>query len=102
MKRKTYTGEFKLKIVKEVLREETTINAIASKHGVVPKNIHNWKRQFEERGAQLFDEKNPEIDRYRKLLKEQENELDEVHRQLGKLSSELNWAKKKSKDAKLC
>ena len=101
MKRKTYSGEFKLKVVKEVLREEAPINEIASKHGISPKNIHNWKGIFEKRGSELFDEHNPEIEKYRKQLKEQEKQLDEAHRQLGKLSSELNWAKKKSEQTKL-
>ena len=101
MKIKTYTGEFKLKVIKEVLREEKTLNEIASKYSITPKNIQNWKRIFEQRGNQVFEEHNPDVEKYRKLLKEREKALDEAHRQLGKLSSELNWAKKKSEEAKL-
>ena len=102
MKRKQYDSAFKFTVVKEVLREELSINALSSKYGVSPKNIHNWKRQFEERGVELFGAQAPEVKEYRELLAEQTKALDEAHRQLGKLSSELTWAKKKSEQSGLC
>ncbi|WP_411844532.1 transposase [Schinkia azotoformans] len=34
MKRKRYTSEFKSQIVLEVLKEEKTMNEIASSHGI--------------------------------------------------------------------
>ena len=41
-----YTTEFKTKIVLEVLKGEKTLNEIASKYNIIPKNIMNWKKIF--------------------------------------------------------
>lgn len=41
-----YTTEFKTKIVLEVLKGESTLNEIASKYNIIPKNIMNWKKIF--------------------------------------------------------
>ncbi|MCL0032987.1 transposase [Peptococcaceae bacterium] len=38
-KRKQYTAEFKAKVVLELLEENLTINEIASKYSIPPKNV---------------------------------------------------------------
>ena len=45
-KRTSYSAEFKVKIVLEVLKNEKSINQIAKEHNILPKNIINWKKQF--------------------------------------------------------
>ncbi len=45
-KRKTYSAEFKSKLVLEVLEAEKTINEIASHYEVLPVSLKNWKKQF--------------------------------------------------------
>jgi putative transposase len=42
-KRKTYSAEFKAKLVLEVLEGDKTINEIASTFEIIPKNLINWK-----------------------------------------------------------
>ena len=54
IKRKTYSAEFKAKLVLEVLKEEKTINEIASEYGMVPKNFINWKKEFLENMSWLL------------------------------------------------
>ena len=68
VKRKTYSAEFKAKLVLEVLKEEKTINEIASKYGMVPKNLINWKKQFLENMSLAFD-KSVVVKEYKKKLK---------------------------------
>lgn len=46
VKRKSYSAEFKAKLVLEVLEGEKTINEIASAYEIIPKNLINWKQQF--------------------------------------------------------
>jgi len=89
-----HTDEEKTKIILEVLKEEQTINEIASKYKVHPKSIIDWKKQFLANAAYAM---NPD-----KILKEQkeklrvkEKHIDELHRQLGDITAQLNWAKKK-------
>ena len=54
-KRKQYTAEFKAKVVLELLEENLTINEIASKYSIPPKNVQQWKKQFLENAALAFD-----------------------------------------------
>ena len=43
-KMKSYSTEFKTKIVLEVLAGDKTLNEIASAYNIIPKNIMNWKK----------------------------------------------------------
>ncbi len=67
-KGQTYSAEQKAKIVLELLKEEQTINQIASEYKVTVKTIQNWKKQFLENAALAF---NPDkaTEAYKKELK---------------------------------
>jgi putative transposase len=54
-KRKTYSAEFKAKVVLEVLEAEQSINEIASKYELLPANVKNWKKIFLENMSLAFD-----------------------------------------------
>ncbi|WP_245806402.1 transposase [Francisella halioticida] len=43
-KRVTYTADFKAKVIIELLEGDMTVNEIASKYDLFPKNVHNWKQ----------------------------------------------------------
>ncbi|WP_415396108.1 transposase [Sulfurimonas sp. CS5] len=45
VKRKSYSADFKTKLVLEVLEGEKTVNKIASAYGVLPLSLRNWKKQ---------------------------------------------------------
>ena len=42
-KRQSFSKDFKAKVILEALREESTIQEIAVKHGVQPNQILQWK-----------------------------------------------------------
>lgn len=42
---KTYTGEFKTKVVLEILKEEKTISQIASEYEIHPNQLIKWKKE---------------------------------------------------------
>jgi transposase-like protein len=92
-KRKTFTASQKAAIVLEALKEEKTIAQIASENSVHPNQIHKWKKQALENFQQLFEDD-------RKGEKAQaalhENQVNELYSEIGKLSTQLNWLKKKS------
>lgn len=54
-KRKSYSADFKAKLVLEALEGERTINEIASAYGIIPKNLINWKKQFLDNMSLAFD-----------------------------------------------
>ena len=93
-KGQTYTAEQKAKIVLELLKEERTINQIASEYKVTVKSIQNWKKQFLENASLAFDtDKATEV--YKKQLAAKEAEIDELAKALGKTTVERDWAVKK-------
>lgn len=89
-----YSAEFKTSIVLEVIREDKTIVQIASEKKVDPKSIRDWKKEFLENSSLIFDRKK-EIIPYKDKISEKDREIDELYKQIGQLTVEVNWAKKK-------
>ena len=79
-------------MVLEVLKEEKTINQLAAEHGVHPTQLRDWKKQVLDGLPNLF-EQSPEAAR---LAAAQEHERDELFAQIGRLTTQLAWLKKKS------
>lgn len=91
-KRKTYSPTEKAKIVLEVLREESTLNEIATNYGVSPQLINRWKVEFIKNMPAVFDKKNTEVEQ---LKKEHLMEKEDLINQIGQLTVDVNWLKKK-------
>ena len=53
-KRKRYSAEFKVKFALEAIKGEQTVAELASRHGLHPTMIANWKRQTLENMAEAF------------------------------------------------
>lgn len=92
-KRNQYAPEFKTKVVLEVLREETTVNEIAAKHGISPVMISRWKAEFLERASDVF-KKGPSV--AEKELEAEKERVAQLERKVGQLTYEVDWLKKKS------
>ena len=92
-KKKHFTTNQKAQIVLEILREEKTIAQIASENGIHPNQLHRWKKQALENFPQLFEE-----DRKGEKAREAEHErqLNQLYAEIGRLSAQLSWLKKKS------
>jgi putative transposase len=90
MQRKKHSPEFKAKIALEALKEQKTINEIASQSGVHVTQINNWKKQAREGLKEIFNQK---ID---KNSDNQESLISQLYEHIGRLEVELDWLKKKS------
>lgn len=93
MKRKRYTAEFKSQIVLEVLKEEKSMSQIASEHGTHVNQIHKWKTQFLQDMPQIFEKQNKDLE---KMKAEHEEQVENLYAEVGKLTTQLSWLKKKS------
>lgn len=92
-KRKRLTANQKAEIALEILKEEKTINQIASEFGVHPNVLYRVKKQTLENLPKLFtDENKNELDRQA----EHERQINELYNEIGRLTTQLNWLKKKS------
>ncbi len=90
--KKQYTAEFKAQIVKEILKEEKTMAQIASEYGVHPVQLSQWKKIALDNLAAVFADERKAV----KQQKAQEQKIDRLYSQVGKLSTQLEWIKKKS------
>jgi len=78
-KRKQHAPEFKAKVALEALKGEETAAELASRFGVHPTMIHQWKRALLEGASGVFERggrKKPEID---------EEQVKELHAKIGEL-----------------
>ena len=92
-KRKHFSVSQKAQIALEILKEEKTVNQIASEYGVHPNVLYRWKKQALENLPKLFEEENKSA---RDRQAEHERQLNELYSEIGRLTTQLNWLKKKS------
>jgi transposase len=93
MIRKRYTPAQKAAIVLELLKEEETLPQIASRHGIHPNLLRKWKTQTLEELPKLFADDQRD---QRALEAEHQRQLDELYGEIGRLTTQLAWLKKKS------
>ena len=79
MKRNRHSPNEKAKIVLETFRGEKTLSEIAAENNVHPNLLSKWKKAAITGLPTLFEE-----------------EKNELYKQIGKLTSEVEWLKKKS------
>lgn len=85
----TYSPEKKFKIAMEAARNDKTVNQIASEYGVHACQVSEWKRQLMESGTELFRSKR------RRKTRECIEDVEYLQQQVGKLTVQLDWLKKK-------
>lgn len=89
--RKTYSSEFKAKLVLEVLRGERLLNEIASHNNVHPNMLTRWKSDATSNFHLLFENENAKM---RRQSKEYEAQIEELYKQIGRLTAQYEWMKK--------
>jgi len=95
-KRKRYTAEEKVKILREVLEDGKPISQVAESYGLHPNNIFNWRKQLFENGLQTFQIRRTDIsnkaeERVISRLEEKIKHKDEI---IAELAGELLELKK--------
>jgi putative transposase len=89
-KRKTYSAEFKAKIVLEVLEGNETLNQIASKYELLPANVKNWKKMFLENMSLAFD-KSAVVKEYKEKIEILQKDKDSMAKKVGELTIEKDF-----------
>ena len=92
-KGKRISVSLKAQIVLEALREEKSLAQIAAENNIHPNQIHKWKKQALENFIQLFEDDH-KGERARET--EHEKQVTELYAEIGRLSAQLSWLKKKS------
>ena len=79
-------------MVQELLKEDKTIAQIAAEYEVHPTQLNKWKSIALAGLPSLFEEK----DSLRALKASHEEQLHTLYAEIGKLSTQVAWLKKKS------
>lgn len=99
-KQKLYQPEFKAKIAIEALKEDKTLSQISGEHEMHINNVLNWKKELVENASLIFNRSNHEK-AVKQELKAKEEEMEELYKQIGQLTTQVNWLKKKCRQAGL-
>jgi len=91
--RRHFNAQFKAEIVQEILREEKTIAEIASEHAIHPNQLKRWKATVIKGLPSLFSD---ETAAAKTAQVDHEKQLEELYAEIGRLSTQLGWLKKKS------
>lgn len=90
--RKQYSATYKSEIVKELLKEEKTLNQLASETGIHPTQLKDWKKIALTKLPDLFSRTDQALDDARN----HEQQVTELYAEIGRLTTQVNWLKKKS------
>lgn len=80
---------FKVRVVLEMIKNADSVASICSKYSIHPTQAHQWKNQAIE-GLQLIFANKPKSE-----LREKNELIEELYKQVGQLKVELDWLKKK-------
>jgi transposase len=88
-KRKQHHPAFKAKVALEALKGEATASELASRFGVHPTMIHQWKRALLEGASGVFEHG------ARKATEIDEAQLKELHAKIGELAVANDFLERK-------
>ena len=94
VKRKSYSADFKAKLVLEVLEGEKTVNEIASRYEVIPLSLKNWKKQFLANMSLAFD-KSTVVKEYKDEIEDLKKSKDMIAKKLGETIVEKEFLEEK-------
>ena len=89
-KAKQYTAQEKAKVAMEAIKGELTMAQISSQQGVHATQINRWKREAIEAMVTGFG------NRTKSVNISQTERVDQLYQQIGQLTVERDWLKKKS------
>ena len=90
--RKQYSATYKAEVVKELLKEEKTLNQVASETGIHPTQLKDWRRIVQTKLPELFSSN----DQAAEDARSHEQQVTELYAEIGRLTTQVNWLKKKS------
>jgi transposase-like protein len=88
--RRRFSADYKFRVALEAAKGQATLSELASKYGLHPNQISQWKRQLLDSGADLFSRNGS------KEAQAQDAEQSDLYEQIGRLKMELEWLKKKA------
>ena len=95
-KRKSYTPEFKLKVVLESMQRDTTQEEVCKKFGLSSSMIHRWRKEFQTNAASVFHDKRDPKQKAQSQGYEPGESPDDLKKIIGELTVQNEILKKAS------
>ncbi len=89
--RKHYSATYKAQITQQMLREEKTFAQLAAEHGIHVNQLRQWRRTALDGLPSLFEER----EAITVVKATHEQQLTDLYAEIGRLTTELTWLKKK-------
>ena len=83
---RTYTPEFKVRVVMELITGKKSLGEASREYGIKDSVISRWRQEFMERTPQIFEQPGSKD--------AQSERIAELERTLGRLTMQLEMAKK--------
>ncbi len=93
-KRRTHSPEFKARVALEALKGVKPVHQIAADNEIHPVQVSQWKKELQERMAEIFERKNGRS----KEANQDQQHIERLERKVGQLVVERDWLAKKSKE----
>ena len=90
MKRKPRSAQFKSQVALEAIKNEKTINELASEYEIHANQISQWKRQLLDNLPDIFSKGRSQKTQNDEALQAR------LYEEIGRLEVELDWLKKKA------
>lgn len=89
--KKIYTPTFKAQVALELLKEEKTLSQLSAEYGVHANVLRDWRAQALKGLPTVFERQNDVAE----LKVTHAQELEDLYAQIGRLTTQINWLKKK-------
>ena len=84
--RRKFSASFKAKVAIEAIKEDKTLQELASKHGLHSNQISAWKKEFLEKSELIFSKESD--------LRVDESKEKELYSKIGELQIQVDFLKK--------
>lgn len=89
-KNKTYTPQFKAKVVKELIEGDDSVAVVAARHKLNANMLSTWRKELFD-NASIIYEQNKQIKQKKKLEEQHREEVDNLNRIIGQLTVERDY-----------
>ena len=89
--KKVYTAAFKAQVALDLLKEEKTLSQLSTEYGVHANVLRDWRTQALKGRPTVFERR----DDVAELKPTHAQQLEDLYAQIGRLTTQLNWLKKK-------